>query len=216
MAKAKDLTKAIWKLLEETLGEITYSEARDRLPSMGVPVCEKQKRISPEYGIWDEYEVDYSESGNVDAVAAACGFDEATKNAVLAEQTVRSEWKSESNHFNVTKNNWNKTKASSEPSVSEKPAEAKNTKSRTAIKEKIRAEMTGGGGADTDALVYVEKQGGLKKCKAKLADLQEKAEKLQADIAKKQVRIDKISVETAELKASVDTVAALKKRLAAA
>jgi hypothetical protein len=210
MAKqASALTKAIRQLCVETDGEITHAESRVKLPAMGHKVCPEPKRKSAEYAQWEEWEVDYSDKESIAVTAEECGFDDATTKAVIKEHKMRVAFDAERNNFNVTKYNWGKARASGKASPSEKPADAKNTKSRTAAK-------VGKVDPSVDPIDFVESNGGLAKCKAKLAELKGKQEKIAAEIAKKQQRLDAVEVEAAALKAVIDEFAKLSKRLKAA
>lgn len=207
--KPSELTLAIRKLCDETNGEITHAESRDRLPEMGHAVVAEPGRKSKEYAQWDAYEVDYDDKESIRLTAEDCGFDDTTAKAVVKEHKLRKAFEAECNNFNVTKYNWKKAQESGKPTTSRKPVAVRNTKSRiAAVKPKV---------SDTDeALIAVKKNGGLARCREKLSTLETRVEKLTDEITKRQERLDKTNVEVAELQALVEIVAELEKRLQAA
>jgi len=202
-----ELTIAIRQLCDETKGEITHAESRERLPEMGHAVVPEPGRKSKEYAQWEDYEVDYEDKESIRLTAEACGFtDDAMVKAVVKEHKLRKAFESECNNFNVTKYNWKKALESGKPTTSRKPAAARNTKSRTAVKP------TAPGSTD-EALLVVKKRGGLAKCQEKLGKLEARVTRLTDEIAKRQERIDKDNAEIEELQASVEVVAELAKTL---
>ena len=135
---ASDLTMAIRGLCEVTKGAITHSEARIRLDEIGFkPVTDPGGRQSPELTAWLKYDVDYNDPESIQTTADECGFSDPTLKAVLKEHKVRTEFKSERNNFDVTKNIWKKNKASGKATPSRKPAAAsrKNARAATAAKK---------------------------------------------------------------------------------
>lgn len=204
--KPSELTIAIRQLCDETKGEITHAESRDRLPGIGHSVVAEPGRKSSEYAQWDQYEVDYDDKESIRLTAEDCGFDDATVKAVVKEHKLRKAFEAECNNFNVTKYNWKKAGESGKPTTSRKPAAVRNTKSRIAVRPTTP-------GSTDEALLVVKKHGGLAKCQEKLEKLATRVERLTEEIAKRQERIDKDLAEIEELQASVELVAELAKTL---
>ncbi len=204
MSKAAgDLTVAIRGLLDAD-GDLTHLTARPLLKKLGFPIVPKPGRgLAAELKQWKEYGVDYDDPSSIEDTIAECGFDEETGKAVVAKAL----FVAEANNFNVVKNIWTKLQASGASTPSRKPkAKAKNQRATAAASQPKPARPRGDKkkkaaptllktGAEIEALVFVEENGGMAAVEKSLTEAR---------------------ATVSELEQVIDEVAALTKRISAA
>jgi hypothetical protein len=132
----KPITLAIRKLLDQKGDELTHSDAAPLLAEIGkkegFEVAENPGGKSEDYAKMEQYELNWEDDANVQAVAEACGLSGAALQRCRKEAVTHRTWKLQENQFNVTKNTWKKEKASG---VSKRPQATKNVRAKAAKTE---------------------------------------------------------------------------------